>query len=230
MKFKEKLICCIDEPKAIYGVMRGFSFANCYNFLKAKRIFKKKFNTILDVGSNQGETIEVYNLFGDTEDIHSFEPQKKLHKFLLLAKTKIHPYGLWDETKELELTRFGTDTGAATILKPKELMANGREPVKEIVPLKRFDSLNIKIRRPCFLKIDVEGGEINVLRGFGKRLKEIDIIQLEYSFQDFVEEKTKLHKLIKVLSKYGLDIVHQGFKTIQNGELASCEFYFKRRN
>ena len=68
---------------------------------------------------------------------------------------------------------------------------------------KRFDSLNIEMIRPCLLKIDTEGSEIYVLRGFGDKLKEVDVIQLEVSFEENFKCQSKLSELIEHLERFG---------------------------
>jgi FkbM family methyltransferase len=53
-----------------------------------------------------------------------------------------------------------------------------------------------------FLKIDTEGYELNVLRGFEDFLENIQIIQFEYG-GTFLDNNTKLRDVINYLSSYG---------------------------
>ena len=94
---------------------------------------------------------------------------------------------------------------------------------------KRFDSLNINIKSPCLLKIDAEGSEIYVLRGFGEKLKEIDVIQLEVSFQENFKGQSKLSELISYLEKFGFAGFIQKSLRIHNGYPNHCDLIFFKK-
>ncbi len=67
------------------------------------------------------------------------------------------------------------------------------------VQARRFDSLDLDIQKPALLKIDVEGAEKQVLEGFGEKLREFDIIILEYNMVKGI----KSSEIITLLEKYG---------------------------
>ena len=53
-----------------------------------------------------------------------------------------------------------------------------------------------------FLKIDVEGYEVNVLKGFGNHIKNVNIIQFEYG-GCWIDNKTKLADVVSYLEEAG---------------------------
>jgi hypothetical protein len=51
-----------------------------------------------------------------------------------------------------------------------------------VVEVKRFDAMGLDLancKRPIFLKVDVEGHELEVLKGFGASLAQVDDVVLE---------------------------------------------------
>ena len=59
-----------------------------------------------------------------------------------------------------------------------------------------------KITSVDFIKIDTEGYELHVLKGFEERIANVNIIQFEYG-GTFLDNKTKLIDVINYLKEYG---------------------------
>ena len=106
------------------------------------------------------------------------------------------------------------------------------------------DALPIKVRRlddlllekglpvPDILKIDVQGGEMMVLRGLGKRLPEIKVIQAETWFtRGYGPETPLFHEVFQFLASQGFVFLDIGgrFYT-QAHEFYSCDSFFVRQD
>jgi hypothetical protein len=73
--------------------------------------------------------------------------------------------------------------------------------------LDRYVNLN-KIKKIDILKIDVQGYEINVLKGGKKSLKKdmIKFIELEIIFNDYYERNVKLHEIDSIMCKNNFNL------------------------
>jgi len=145
----------------------------------------KHFDVVFDVGANIGEWS---NLIGETlpnSKIYSFEPSKStfttLSQNIKSKNISAFNIGLGDKKEEKTFYIYGGDsTLNSSINRDIESHTKTIESAK-FDTLENFCSEH-KIPKISFLKIDVEGGELSVLKGAEKYIKEgkIDFIQFEY--------------------------------------------------
>ena len=188
MNIKHKLLRIIDQPSGIVDIFHGVKPMFTNYFLTVKK-FSPEINTYIDIGANKGELVKACRRVFPNCVIYAIEPIKE-HCLSLKSRfpnITVFNYGLWSSNKKakfyLQREREGVES---SFLKPIEIQKEKLE--EREVELKRFDSLAIEIRRPCFVKIDVEGAEDRVLEGFGDKLKNIDFIQLEQTHINKNEE------------------------------------------
>ena len=150
---------------------------------------------LIDVGANIGNhSLFFSNYF---KKIIAFEPQKKVFK-LLEFNTSDHPnieifnFGLSNEKCKLQISYDKANRGGATFKN------DINKPNSEVCDLNVFDDFYPKLNF-SFVKIDVEGFELNVLKGMKKNiLKNLPIIAFEGKIDS-------TEKIIKYLSKIGYD-------------------------
>jgi FkbM family methyltransferase len=85
---------------------------------------------------------------------------------------------------------------------------------------------------PDILKLDVQGGEMMVLRGLGERLPEVKVIQAETWFSRGYGPETPLfHEILQFLASRGFAFLDIGgrFYT-ETHEFYSCDSFFVRRD
>ncbi len=74
----------------------------------------------------------------------------------------------------------------------------------------------------------MEGAEEKVIKGFGDRLKEVDVLQIEWIFRKFHRDQMKLSRLMALLEKFGFS----GFRQIELSYLKNkpyiCDLIFFR--
>ena len=210
----------VSYPQLILSRLNGVAFNQGFSCCIVKDLLNESPNTIIDVGANKGEFINACKYFFPKSKIIAFEPQKEFANLLknILGVT-VFNFGLWDREGKSKFYKNEINTGASSFLKPTKNYDNYIGKIKNLTELnllkKRFDNLDVQIKRPCFLKIDVEGAEEKVLRGFGDRLKEIDILQIEWFFKNLHENQMKLGNLMPLLEKYGfsgfvqIELVHK---------------------
>lgn len=89
--------------------------------------------------------------------------------------------------------------------------------------------LPLDVVRPCLLKIDVQGGELDVLRGAGESLSQVDEILVEASFVELYEGQPLTTELICYLRDRGFRLadVH-GLVRGKGGNALQGDFLFCR--
>jgi FkbM family methyltransferase len=223
---KRRITRLIDEPRIIIGKLKKFHPNQCYVNLVAGRLVKDPFKTIIDVGANYGYFMKPARWIYPNSVIYAFEPVKEAFDRISNEKGfNVYNFGLGDKNKELEFYYNKSNEGSSTFLKPTNdyvEISNEKLDMRKL-KTRRFDSLGIKIEKPCFLKIDTEGFEYFVLKGFGNMLNDIDVIQLEHHFKNYFSGRPRLSKIIELLESFGFN----GIIQVVSDEMG-CDFLFYR--
>lgn len=196
----------IQEPRVLIGRLKGFHSNQCFYNLVARRLVNQEFKTIIDVGANYGLFIRPARWVNPNAKVYAFEPVPSAYDLIKnMRNVEAYNFGLSDKEGTFDFYYNKKSEGSSSFLKPtkdyKEI--SGGEILKRKAFLKRFDPLKLKIKKPCFLKIDTEGFEYFVLKSFGRRLKEVDVVQVEYHFKNYFKGRGKLSQIISLLEKYG---------------------------
>lgn len=101
------------------------------------------------------------------------------------------------------------------------------------IEVRRLDSLyrQGRIRKPGFLKMDVQGFELNVLEGGQEVLADCSVVLMECQFFPFCDSMNSLDKTIAVMSAYGfvpyefVDFLRRPL----DGAMGQCDLIFVRR-
>jgi FkbM family methyltransferase len=152
---------------------------------------------VFDLGGYKGEfTEEIYNKFNCT--VYVFEPVYELFKiikdkFNKNDKINVFNFGLSDCNKSLEINL--ADNASSIYGK------NGVKETIKLVSIFDFISEN-KIHYVDLLKINIEGGEYEVLPELINKGYVVNIENLQIQFHDFVDDAiSKREKIINNLSK-----------------------------
>lgn len=189
----------------------------------------KKYITIFDVGANVGNySIEILKSFNNENlKLYLFEPAKitfnKLKNNIKENENiKLYNFGFGNENNQLNLYSDKDGSGLASIYKRKLDHFNVDLKNVENVKIKKLDNFCAEqdIKHIDFLKLDVEGHELSILKGAKQMLDSgsIDYIQFEFGgcnidsrtyFQDFwylLSPKYKIYRILKngvyEISKY----------------------------
>lgn len=172
--------------------------------------------TIIDVGVGYG-TPWLYTPFPDAKLV-LVEPQKifakELDSFRQTLKADIHSVGLGSEPGSLDITYpVGVPTSGSVNTfddSRKELFYSEKDFATETVAIVTLDSLNT-YEGPQLLKIDVEGFELEVLKGAQDSLKKTGMIIVEISFLPRFDNDEGCGPVVSYLHSLGwrlVDIAH----------------------
>ena len=180
-------------------------------------IWLQKFGikTIIDIGANEGQFIDKISKILPDVNIYSFEPLKD--SFIKL-KEKISDkknitafnFALGDEEKENIINR-NEYSPSSSLLELTDLHKNAfpitKKVKEESIYVKELDKIanELEIKKKVMLKVDVQGYELNVLRGAENTIKDIDIILIETSFYELYKNQPLFNEIYIFLSDRGFN-------------------------
>ena len=204
----------------IFNPLSSFHHKRIFKYLNKLDIEK-----IIDIGAHKGEFLENMLKIEKINSFYAFEPQKNIfnelnEKFLKNRKITMFNCAMDKEItkKKLKINKLSSTSSLAEInekslyLKFKNFLTRTKSnfeyeyEVQTSTVDKIFESISLK---RTLLKIDVEGFEINVIRGSQIKLKEIPFILIENQFGNHYKNNNFID-IIKLLSKENFKI-HKKF-------------------
>ena len=166
---------------------------------------------VFDCGAHFGEyAIEVISRLGKKVKLYAFEPSKKSFEILfenLSDYENVHLYSFGLGDKEESVTLYSDVEGSPIASVYKRRLDHFGITMKhtEKVHLRRLDDFCSEnaIQRIHLLKLDVEGNELNVLKGAQGMLSSnsIDFIQFEFGGSN-IDSRTYFHDFFYMLKPY----------------------------
>lgn len=179
-----------------------------------KKLSREKF-LIFDIGANVGQSIDAFRKVFPDSNIVSFEPNQEI--FNLLKKN-------WGGVDSVSLHQFAVSSKsgickfhvtnvpeASSLLVPDpklmKLSVENKYGFKEVnvdcITLDKFCNIN-KIKHIDLLKIDVQGAELEVLKGAVSLLESqsVDVIFVEVNFAETYTGQVDLKDLLFLCSTY----------------------------
>ncbi|WP_414585492.1 FkbM family methyltransferase [Scytonema sp. PCC 10023] len=196
----------------------------------AKSIDSKNIPVVFDVGANKGQFAQTASkILGTRVKMHCFEPS--LITFPSLEKNldgysniQLHNFGLGEFSEEVTLYADDELSGCASLYYRKSF---GLIKVTETVKLKALDDFCLEngIQHIHYLKLDVEGHELSVIKGAKNMLSagRIDLIQFEFGgcnidsrtyFRDFFDLLNPLYSIYRLL-RNGLAPIKEYHETLE---------------
>jgi len=156
---------------------------------------------IIDCGANIGISALYFKTLYPDSQVIAFEPDTKVFGYLQknTAAWKdrgiaLVNKGVWREEGELQFLSEGADSG--------HVVNEGEKPAGTISRI-QVDRLSKYIDRPVdFLKIDIEGAELEVLREIEQKLPLVHNLFIEY--HSFTGQEQQLDQLLQILSRQGM--------------------------
>lgn len=168
--FEEKLKGLLVPPKLYIHFRAAKELRKGERELHLLPLIVPRHKVALDIGANKG--VWAYCLSKICPQVHAFEPNPKMYQILkrgAAANVKTHPIALSDQSGTAELrvpkgTKGYSNQGASL----SEFKVDG-EFMSVSVESKRLDDMDFG--EVGFIKLDVEGFELSVLKGAAKTIE-----------------------------------------------------------
>jgi FkbM family methyltransferase len=195
--------------------------------------------TVLDVGANRGQFALVALERWPHARLVCFEPLPG-PRALLARVLRNKPQA------EIVATALGSKSGIATIhvsraddssslLAPTERQSKTFPGTKQVatieVPTARLDEyFDAGLAAPALLKIDVQGLELEVLRGGTRVLKSVDAVLVECSFFEFYSGQARADDVVRFLHEHGFSLTSGTAPSLdRHGVVQQLDLIFYRR-
>jgi len=199
----------------------------------------ERMRCVLDVGANAGQFSLLARETFQNARIHAFEPLPGMaDRFEALfaddAGTVLHRCALGAERAEMAI-HIARAPDSSSLLAPalqeKFYPRAGASGRTESVPVRPLAELGIPVEAPALLKLDVQGYELEVLRGAGAVLDAIGHVYAELSHVELYAGQPLAHEVIAFLAARGLFVagVHVsdgGYD--EKGRAVQADFLFSR--
>lgn len=203
LKSLERYVCTetkfLDHP---IKIVDNASYMSLKNELFGKQIYRFNCDSeqpcIVDCGANIGMSIIYFKQLFPGAEITGFEPDKKIFQVLKynvesfqLSKVTLIEKACWNEETTLRFYSEGADAG-------RTATDGDNGNITEVKTIRLRNFLNRKVN---FLKIDIEGAELNVLKDCSDLLINVENIFVEY--HSFVDTQQFLPEILTILKDAG---------------------------
>jgi len=192
---KGSKVCVVDANTFLSSLDEIFS-EEIYKFNTSDNVIN-----IIDCGANIGLATIYFKMNYPAAKVIAFEPDPQIFKVM---KNNILSFGFKDVDFRNEaisdsdgLINFHTEGGHSGMI-VKESKTNDVVSVKAT----RLKSVMEQMGEITFLKLDIEGHEVNVLPDIAEQLKRVKYLFLEY--HSFIGTDQKLGELLKIIEQAGL--------------------------
>ena len=213
--------------------------AGIEHILFLKNFRSQDLKTIIDIGANKGQFSLIAKNFFPNANIFAFEPltrpyEKFIKIFNKIENVKIYKYaiGTFDDEVMMNISKREDSSSILEIGPLQKKIFQGTDKVNEekiyVSPIDKMLEIN-KIHNPSLLKIDVQGYELEVLKGCKNILDKIDHIYCECSFIELYKNQAIYSQVCEWLYDYNFSV-----ESIYNpsyddkGQMVQADIYFKK--
>jgi FkbM family methyltransferase len=176
-----------DQVRAFFD--NGDYYERNITYWLEKILVGTKNRVFYDVGANYG--YYCLKFASNASQIYAFEPVSRTHDVLVkniqrnnLTNITAYKLGLSDQKSSREIYLYGTSTMNSLFLRSTSWNPSVHPLVgQEVIDLVTLDDLiqDERLNPPDLMKIDVEGGELYVLKGARKTIKKYQpVLLIEY--------------------------------------------------
>lgn len=223
---------------AVREYRRAIRFGVAPSIEHARIPFQATYATIVDVGAARGQFALLARRFYPTARIICFEPLPEAQATLQQlfkddSRVEVHGFALGARSGAATLNVSGQDDSSSllSIGATQEREYPGTGKVREqAVAIRRLDEVLERVAVPALIKIDVQGGELELLRGAGNLLSRFDDIFVECSFTELYDDQSLVTEVLDFLFSHGLQLV--GVFDVQRGAHGTClqaDFLLRRQ-
>ncbi len=200
--------------------------------------FGFRHRTVVDVGANRGQfALFAMKRFGHPRLVcvePLDQPRKRLHQVLQAARdARVLPIAAAEVATErmMHMSRRDDSSSLLPVGYQTTVFPGTEEVGTTVVLAARLDaSIEAEdIEQPALLKIDVQGTELEVLRGSEGLLERFAEILVECSFVELYEGQALIDEVSVLLRENGFDLVAAGTPTVDSDRrLVQADVLFRR--
>ena len=207
------------------------SVSNEKKFLK--KIFGNKKIIYIDIGANEGGFLDFLDSIFKFEKIIVFEPIDKLLEKIKSKyfnnKNKFYNLALSNKKSIRKFYEYSISSQSSLYVQND--MFKSLKNLKKISKIKTstFDEIVNEKKKIDFCKIDVQGEEVNVLKGMRKNLerKKIKLLKIELSFmQRYKQSNKNFNEIVNLLKKNGYDLISISKIKYKDEKILLMDAYF----
>ncbi len=210
------------------------NFSQYKNLKFLKKLYGQSLDIVLDIGCHRSETIKLINKVFNVKMIYAFDADKKLiehNKKINFSNVTFIPKGVGEidgkkkmfKYKFTPINSFVEPNKKSKYTKKRQKILNLIYGIKkqnqivnaELIKLDTFIRLK-KIKNIDLVKIDTEGYELNVLKGFSKEIKKVKIILFEHHYDSMLKKNYKFSNVHNFLIKKGFKKVYKNKMLFRN--------------
>ena len=196
-----------------------------------KKIFGKKKIFYIDIGTNEGNFLEYLNSQFKFKKIICFEPIKELANNLQnkFPDVEVNNFALSNKKTKKKFFEYKISS-QSSIYKQNDTFKSLKE-LKKIYKIDTvsFDQKFNKNKKIDFCKIDVQGEEMNVLKGMKLNLKKknIHLIKIEISFLErYQGVQSNFYEIITYLMKFKYHLISISKIKYKDNQILLMDAYF----
>jgi len=173
-------------------------------------------NYIIDVGANSGQFSKVANAFYPDAKIDAFEPlpdlfPKMAKKFTVNKNITVHNLALGNENGQIKFNQndYGHISSILEINSENIHYPKQSNSIPQIdVEIKTLDSFLSDKELPSLtlLKLDVQGYELEVLKGASGSIKKIDYVIIEANLEQLYTNQPSFTEMNNYLNNIGFEL------------------------
>jgi len=194
-------------------------------------------HVIYDIGANVGTWSLLAKSLIPGASVHAFEPLAKhqkefLRNFADATDVTLHPIALGSAcaTETFHITDF---SDASSLLQPNETSRShfGVQEVERLpIQVFRLDDYRREkqLAWPDLIKLDIQGFELEALKGAPECLKSVRAVIAEVSFIEYYEGQCLFHDVVGYLAKSGLFLRAFGINTPTGKPVGQTDVLFLR--
>jgi FkbM family methyltransferase len=211
------------------------------NVRRQKIIQNNAINLVIDVGANEGYYVQQIRQSGYTEKIVSFEPLPDAFAKLALKAQEDKNWqcfntALGEQEGTIEINIAGNSYSSSILpMLDRHIEAAPYSVYRETVSVEinTLDNIvhSLTEHDSIYLKIDVQGYEMPVLKGAVEILPKVRVIEIELSLVPLYESQLLYRDMIDYLDAIGFSLVslEPNFVDSKTGHVLQIDGIFERR-
>lgn len=190
------------------------------SFTQLRKKYNMNITGIIHIGGHYGEEIPEYIRNG-IQNIIVFEPLKSNFETLernvseLNANINGYQVALGNDERMVSMYVSDNEQQSSSILKPKLHLTNHPTvgfPGIEEVEMVKLDKYIDETSGFNFINMDVQGYELEVLKGGSKTLEHVDYVYCEVNRDEVYEDNAYVEELDEFLSSYNMERVETSWQ------------------